>query len=133
MNQNDEVDGIKHNTQAWQVCTNRHRSCSGNEWGWIEGAPGNEMWSDDGSRRTHKDANRIVAEHNAWLERQKPVRLRLIEATAQRDRRKREADDAFISYNRALVALAEADTKVVVLQNEAAGVNDLNQTPGAVA
>jgi hypothetical protein len=51
--------------RLWRVETNRHPTCSGNTWGWIEGAPGNVCWSNDtGAKLTKADAERLVAEHN---------------------------------------------------------------------
>ena len=54
--------------KRWSVETNKHKTCRGNEWGWIEGASGNLCWSNDaGSRFTKEDANRKVADHNALM------------------------------------------------------------------
>lgn len=34
-------------TGRWSVKTNRHRECSGRDWGWIEGPRAHYCWTDD--------------------------------------------------------------------------------------
>ncbi len=68
-----------HTTKLWRHCTNRHRNSNGTSWGWIDGAPGDDTWSDD--KAFDSRAARIAIDmHNQWLEDQKPVKLKLIEA-----------------------------------------------------
>lgn len=70
---------FKHTTELWRVCRNRHTNTNGTDWGWIEGPAGDTTWSDDKSFN-REAAARVVALHNQWLDQQKPVSLRLIEA-----------------------------------------------------
>jgi len=64
--------------------TNRHTSTSGNRWGWIEGADGNVCWSnDEGSQFTEAEAGKVAREHNEWLEQQRPLDVRIMEATVK--------------------------------------------------
>lgn len=103
---------VPHNTVHWRVCTNRHRSSTGNSWGWIEGAPGNVCWSNDSMAFDYKAALAVVTEHSAWLERQKPIALRIVDATERRDRlaklyetAQQRADEARGEMNDAAAAL----------------------------
>jgi hypothetical protein len=71
-----------HTVKPWRVARNRHPNTNGTDWGWIDGAGGDDTWSDD------KPFNRRAAEfvaslHNNWLEAQKPLSLKLIEANAE--------------------------------------------------
>lgn len=90
---------VPHNTQKWRSCTNRHTSTSGNSWGWIEGAPGNICWSNDGdSDFTSRDASDVVAAHNQWLEEQRPLALRIVEAREEMERRERLSNEAQANF-----------------------------------
>lgn len=71
---------VPHNTVPWRVATNRHPNTDGTSWGWIDGAPGNVCWSNDTSKFNREKAGKAVAAHNRWLEEQKPIALRIIEA-----------------------------------------------------
>ena len=97
------VDGVTvhHNSVPWRVCTNRHSNTDGTSWGWIEGAPGNICWSNN-SRFRQASAMKMAAEHNAWLEDQKPLSIRLIEARDAKDK-------AYAAYDRCLKAFQEAE------------------------
>ncbi len=78
---------IPHNTRKWELCTNRHTSTRGNSWGWIEGDELHVTWSDDNEagKLTGQQAGDIVRAHNDWLEDQKPIVFKLIEAKQRRD------------------------------------------------
>ena len=84
---------VPHNTVPWRVATNRHPNTDGTSWGWIEGAPGHVCWSNSGRSFNRENAGKVVAEHNRWLEEQKPIALRIIEVTnvASKARQKAEA------------------------------------------
>src|SRR5690606_36938692 len=75
-----EYKGVEysHTTGAWSVKTNRHTSTCGREWGWIEGPLENVCWGPNSLARA--DASEIARIHNEWLEAQKPVSIRLVEA-----------------------------------------------------
>lgn len=77
---NCEGKEVPHNTMPWRVATNRHPNTDGTSWGWIEGAPGNVCWSNSTSKFNREKAGEAVAAHNRWLEEQKPIALRIIEA-----------------------------------------------------
>jgi hypothetical protein len=68
-----------HTTKPWRVARNRHRNSNGTDWGWIEGAGGDDTWSDD-KGFNHQAAELVVTMHNQWLEAQKPLSLKLIDA-----------------------------------------------------
>ena len=85
---------VPHNTVPWRVATNRHPNTDGTLWGWIEGAPGNVCWSNESSNFNREKAGIAVSEHNHWLEEQKPIELRIIEATERVDAARRKADAA---------------------------------------
>ena len=70
-----------HTVKPWRVARNRHRNVNGTDWGWIEGAGGDDTWSDDKAFDSQAAAL-VVSLHNQWLEAQKPVSLKLIEANA---------------------------------------------------
>lgn len=101
------VDGVTvhHNTVPWRVCTNRHSNTDGTSWGWIEGAPGNVCWSNNGRFR-QASAIRMASLHNEWLEEQKPLAIRLIEARDAKDK-------AFKTYDRALREFQAAEQTYV--------------------
>lgn len=80
---------VVHNTRKWHTCTNRHPTTSGYSWGWIEGAPGNVCWGDD-QRFNSKAASEMCTVHNQWLEHQKPISLRIVEAREAKDAADRE-------------------------------------------
>ena len=100
---------VPHNTVTWRVATNRHTNTDGTSWGWIEGAPGNVCWSNSTGAFNREKAGVVVAEHNRWLEEQKPITLRIIEANrrantaSQRAKAARkEADDSEAALTAAL-------------------------------
>lgn len=114
---------IPHNTAPWRVAKNRHPNTDGTEWGWIEGAPEGVFWSDNGAFTSEK-AGRVVAEHNRWLEAQKPIALRIIEATAvaakarqKSERARKEADACEAALDAALAEL----TRLEALRDESLG------------
>lgn len=76
---------VPHNTQPWETRANRHSNTDGTRWGWIEGAPGNICWSNN-SQFNEAAAGRVCKEHNDWLEQQKPIALRIVEARAEVER-----------------------------------------------
>ncbi len=82
---------VPHNTMPWRVATNRHTNTDGTAWGWIEGTPSNVCWSNESSKFNREKAGIAVAEHNRWLEEQKPIELRIIEATERVDTARRKA------------------------------------------
>lgn len=78
---NDIDKSIKHNSSKWRVATNRHTNTDGTSWGRIDGTDPPVYWSNThGSKLTREQAGKIVAEHNAWLEAQRPLAVRLMEA-----------------------------------------------------
>jgi hypothetical protein len=90
---------LAHNEKPWRLCTNRHPETSGRDWGWIENAPGNVTWSDNHTTGFNRNAAaEAVRMHNSWLEEQKPVSIRLIEA----DERLRRATNQLKEANEAL-------------------------------
>jgi hypothetical protein len=109
---------VPHNTVPWRVATNRHTNCDGTAWGWIEGAPGHVCWTNETKKFDREKAGAVVAEHNRWLEEQKPIALRIIEATnvASKARQKaeaarKEADDCEAALDAALVEVARLEAK----------------------
>lgn len=70
-----------HTIKPWRVARNRHTNTNGTDWGWIEGAGGDDTWSDD-KQFNRQAAELVTSLHNRWLEEQKPVSLKLIEANA---------------------------------------------------
>lgn len=85
---------VLHNTVPWRLCTNRHTSTAGNSWGWIEGAPGNVCWSNDDISFNRQKAAAVVDAHNRWLEEQKPIQLRITEASEKVRRARAVYDEA---------------------------------------
>ncbi len=71
---------FNHTTTPWRVAINRHPTTKGQLWGWIEGAPGNQCWSDDGGGSLlMAQAQAVCDEHNKWLEAQKSPGIRMAE------------------------------------------------------
>lgn len=105
---------VAHNTAPWRVAKNRHPNLSGRDWGWIEGAPGNVFWSDD-ERFNRQAAYEVVAAHAAWLEEQKPVSIRLVEARERYAKAKAEHDSAHEKYTKAHAALVAAEEHIAAL------------------
>ncbi len=62
-NSNQEIVPVS-KTRLLEVKTNRHTTCSGSEWGWIEGCTLNICWSDD-KPFNKKKARELV---NKWNE-----------------------------------------------------------------
>jgi hypothetical protein len=115
---NCEGNEVPHNTVPWRVATNRHPNTDGTSWGWIEGAPGNVCWSNSSSAFNREKAVKAVAEHNHWLEEQKPIALRIIESTitATKARQKaevarKEADACEAALDAALGEVARLEAK----------------------
>src|SRR5688500_10258470 len=91
---------VERNAASWRVATNRHPSADGTAWGWIDGAPGNVCWSDN-KRFNRAAAGEMVKAHNQWLEDQKPLSIRLIEARQRRRIAKGEYDTAKAAFDKA--------------------------------
>lgn len=106
-----------HSDRKWDVKTNRHTSTAGNRWGWIEGLAGNVCWSNDpGDRLSGKDATEIVRIHNAWIDDQVPVSLKLVKASENLARAERECSDAEIRFLDAEAVLEKARSEVERLE-----------------
>lgn len=84
---------FRHTTEPWRVCRNKHPNTNGTDWGWIEGPAGDTTWSDD-KAFNREAAARVVSLHNQWLEEQKPVSLKLIEADQKLSAAARRLKDA---------------------------------------
>lgn len=78
---------VPHNEYVWGIKTNRHTTTGGYDWGWIDGAPGNICW-EDGERFDRAAASEMARAHNRWLEDQKPLPIKIIQAK----RRLKEAE-----------------------------------------
>lgn len=111
-----EVAGVtvKHNAQQWRVAKNRHGNTDGSDWGWVEGARGNVCWSNNATFNRNA-AERMVAIHNQWLEDQKPLSIKLIEARERREGAAGRFDAAKQNYEAARDALAKCDAELVAL------------------
>ncbi|MDQ3038337.1 MAG: hypothetical protein M3R16_00815 [Pseudomonadota bacterium] len=105
---------VLHTTKPWRVAKNKHPTCSGQEWGWIEGPAGNVCWSDD-QQFNRKAAEQIVAAHTAWLEEQKPISIRLVEVRERYAKAKTAHDIAHAAYLKAHVALCDAENAIAAL------------------
>lgn len=81
---------VFHNTVVWQMRTNRHTTCNGHSWGWIEGAPGNVCWSNDSRDFDFSKASSAITAHNQWLEQQTPIELRIVKLREKIDRQQQE-------------------------------------------
>lgn len=108
---------VTHNTREWSVATNRHPCTGGAAWGWIEGAPGNVCWSNEESFN-REAAGQMVAAHSQWLEDQKPLSIRLVEARERYMRAKVTHDNALAAYSKAYDYLIEAEDSLAVLARE---------------
>lgn len=109
---------FEHNTSRWRVCTNRHTTTGGRNWGWIEGAPGNICWSNDSEVFDHGAALEAVNCHNEWVENQKPLVFRLIEARAAVRKAISAEADAYQAYEKAKRRMIEAGALVAALERE---------------
>jgi len=112
---------IEHNNAIWRVCTNRHSNTDGSRWGWIEGARGNECWSDNQTFNSVA-ASQAVHEHNQWLEGQKPLLLRLIEACDRQKSARSDYDRAKAAFEIATSKLEQVDREVIRLSLEQARI-----------
>lgn len=112
---------IQHNNATWRLCTNRHRNTDGSPWGWIEGAPGNVCWSDNQAFNSVA-ASQAVHEHNQWLEDQKPLVLRLIEACERQKSARIAYDRAKSAFEIATSHLEQVDQEVIRLSLEQARI-----------
>lgn len=110
---------VAHNTTKWRSCTNRHTTTCGRSWGWIEGAPGNVCWSNEsGSNFTGAQAAAAVHEHNVWLENQRPISLRIVEAIEAVKRAESDAKAAKTAMDNADRKLCEAVSKLAALKTQ---------------
>lgn len=114
-----EVEGrtIPHNAVTWCVATNRHPETSGRAWGWIEGAPGNECWSDN-KRFDRVAAGEACRLHNKWLEDQKPLSIKLIEARERLEKSLTNFNHIEAAYQKAKAELEKCDTEIKSLNQE---------------
>ena len=88
-----EVKGRRfvHTAKPWRLAVNRHTTCRGNVWGWIEGpASANETWSNDPGEFSRADAAEAVRIHNEWLNAQTPPAIRLAKLEPQATRLAKE-------------------------------------------
>lgn len=108
---------VPHNTVPWRVATNRHTNTNGTAWGWIEGAPGNVCWTNSNSAFDREKAGAVVAEHNRWLEEQKPITLRIVEATERANVARRKAEAARQEADKCDAALDAALGEVARLES----------------
>jgi hypothetical protein len=107
---------VPHNTREWRVATNRHPCTGGAAWGWIEGAPGNVCWSNE-KNFNREAAGQMVAAHSQWLEDQKPLSIRLVEARERYMRAKATHDNALAAYSKARACMVEAKESFAALAN----------------
>lgn len=107
---------VPHNTVPWRVATNRHPNTDGTAWGWIDGAPGHVCWTNESTKFNREKAGAVVAEHNRWLEEQKPITLRIVEATERADAARRKAEAARQEADRCDAALDAALGEVARLE-----------------
>lgn len=105
---------VMHNAAPWRVATNRHPTIYGRAWGWIEGAPGNVCWSDDETFNRAAAASMVTA-HAQWLEDQKPLSIRLVEARERYVSAKQEHDHRLKAYEAARTLLAAAEDRLSAL------------------
>ena len=112
---------MKHNSKPWRVATNRHTNTDGTSWGWIDGTEPTVYWSNGhGSKLTREQAGKLVAEHNAWLDAQTPVALRLQKARERWHRLNLDAQRAQEAYEAAREKLTAAQLDIDVLEAEQA-------------
>jgi hypothetical protein len=109
---------VEHNTQPWRVAKNRHPNSDNTDWGWIEGAPGNVCWSDNG-RFDRVAAGEAVKIHNDWLEQQKPLLVKLIEATERNRKLAKRFGEASAAFEKAKAELEASDREVIRLSLQA--------------
>ena len=55
----ERLEAAAPNGQRWEIKTNRHRECSGEAWGWVEGPCENWCWTDK-RPSSRKDAEFIA-------------------------------------------------------------------------
>src|SRR5690606_21985893 len=112
-----EYGDVPHNGKRWTVRTNRHPSCSGKLWGWIDGTGPNVCWSNDAdSTFRDTDAFRVCKEHNTWLEEQTPLDLRIIAQRQEVERLKDQLDNAIARYQAAGHAHTAAGAELLRLE-----------------
>jgi hypothetical protein len=111
-----EVSGttVKHNAVKWRTAKNRHSNTDGTDWGWIEGAPGNVCWSNN-SKFNRASAEKMAGIHNQWLEDQKPLSIKLIEARERRAGAAGRFDHAKSNFEDASAELARCDAALASL------------------
>ena len=105
---------VLHNTAPWRVATNRHPETNGDAWGWVEGAPGHVCWSNS-TAFNRAAAQEMVAAHERWLEDQKSMSIRLVEARARYSKAKLEHDLAKANYLAKLEKLEQAELEIIAL------------------
>jgi len=107
---------VPHNTVPWRIATNRHTNFDGSSWGWIDGAPGHICWSNDKSFNRAK-AGAVVAAHNQWLEEQRPIALRIVDATEAANKARERSEAARIEYDKRAIDLDNALAEVARLES----------------
>ena len=108
---------IEHNSAVWEVRTNRHPNTDGSSWGWIDGAPGNVCWSNNEPFNRSR-AGEVVAEHNAWLERQRPVDLRIVDARKRMENLSAELARLSDMTTAAMTKYRAAESYIALLESE---------------
>lgn len=105
---------VAHNTVKWRVCTNRHTNTDGTRWGWIDNATVHTCWSNN-SAFNENAAHDLVNAHNQWLEDQKPLSIRMIEARERRATALYEYNEAKKRYDLAVSVLEASDADIATL------------------
>lgn len=130
---NCEGKEVPHNTVPWRIATNRHPNTDGTSWGWIDGAPGNVCWSNSNNSFNREKAGKVVAEHNHWLEEQKPIALRIIEATNIANKARQKAEAARKEADACEAALDAALGEVARLEGKRDGASNAQHNRPASA
>ena len=111
---------ILHNARKWRVCTNSHSTSDGFRWGWIEGTPGNVCW-ENGRAFNESAAHEMVEQHNQWLEDQKPLSIKMIEARQRYAEAAKKHDAAHDAFKAASMALKDAEDELAALARAQGG------------
>lgn len=119
---------FQHNAKKWRVCTNRHPEIDGRDWGWIEGADGDATWSNS-KQFNYTAAHEVVRLHHEWLEHQKPLAIRIIEAREEHSRLNAAYVRAMDQFHHAERAYQAAASKLNALIAEA-HITDEEQSHG---
>ncbi len=104
---------VPHNEYQWGIKTNRHTTTSGYNWGWIDQAPGNICWADD-EHFNRSAASEMVSAHNRWLEDQKPLPIKIIQAK----RRMKETEGTLAIASKTFEAAKENHLRAQTALNE---------------